>query len=217
MSPVPAKKEVPSEISVFSQASKSLSAKSLQIINVFGVRGIGKSRLVHEVSEFMRIRHYYGRGVFKIDLSKVQDFEKKINEVIPSDKMAKVVEADPSTPNLEFKAESFQQKHSNDVLLILENCDDFINRNMTSFFLNLDCLQIRIPTLQVIFTSEEPLGEDHNIKSFKLPSLNFKESLTFLLSVNPAQQKILRSVKVNPALPFNCPLTDLVNNSGGSP
>ena len=44
-------------------------------INVYGSKGVGKTRLVAEVSDYLRYRYYFGAGFYTIDLSKVRDSE----------------------------------------------------------------------------------------------------------------------------------------------
>lgn len=53
----------------------SESHSEVRSINLFGPIGSGKSRMIHEVVEFLRFRYYFGAGVFIIDMKIVKDFE----------------------------------------------------------------------------------------------------------------------------------------------
>ena len=50
-------------------------------INVYGNKGVGKTRVVQEVTEYLRYRFKYQNGIFKIDLSKINCFE-SVKEII---------------------------------------------------------------------------------------------------------------------------------------
>jgi hypothetical protein len=85
-------------------------------INVYGQKGVGKSRIVEEAAEFLRQRNYFDQGIFKIDLLNVTDFE-QVHEILQIKKQNEIKE---------------KQKNES-LLIIFDNCDQFINKNKTSF------------------------------------------------------------------------------------
>ena len=50
-------------------------------MNVFGIKGVGKTKTVNEVMRYLRFRHFYTNGIFYIDLSQIKDLS-EINEKI---------------------------------------------------------------------------------------------------------------------------------------
>lgn len=107
-------------------------------INLYGDKGIGKTRLVQEVAMHLRFRLYFSSGIYRIDLSEQSDFE-QVNTIINMLKINTSNVNDLSNniqhltiekiSELKLVRNDWSKGHTEDsVLLILDNCDSFIQK-----------------------------------------------------------------------------------------
>ena len=57
----------------------------------------------------------------------------------------------------------------NEILIIFDNCDKFVNENKTTFEINLKFLKKKDKNLSIILISEDKLDEQFNFECINVP------------------------------------------------
>lgn len=107
-----------------------------KMLNVYGQRGVGKTRLVSEFVRHIHYRYMFQGGIYECDLKEMQTFEEIheiLNEYIESKGSARASSEALSQAHQGREQKQGPADHTDEILLIFDNCDEFVQKNKTQF------------------------------------------------------------------------------------
>lgn len=107
-----------------------------KMINVYGHQGVGKTRLVSEFVRHLHYRYMFRGGIYECNLKEMQTFEEIheiLNEYIESTSSVRASSEGQSQMNQGREQRQATAFDNAEILLIFDNCDEFIKKNKTQF------------------------------------------------------------------------------------
>lgn len=210
-------------------SQKSMENEDAEIgglkINIHGEQGIGKTRFVMEVARFLRYRYAFQGGIFMIDCSQPEQRE-SIRDLLEGNQQSLMSEraAHRDQPeNLGAAGSSAQAKgHLQDdgklnnqfdikkdgILLIMDNCDDYVKTLKTQFILNLNYAKANFSNLSLILISQEMIDQKFNFTPIHIQRFDCVQSHIYIKQLKLKQhylhfennKEIVRLSQGNPSL-----------------
>jgi tetratricopeptide (TPR) repeat protein len=139
-----------------------------KLVTIKGPGGIGKTALAIEVGRWKHLRNLFNDGVFKIDMRSMESADSVMQ------KIATILQ-------VEFKEEEefFKAVKDKDYLLILDNAEDVLFKDLKGFRQFIDGILQSTARIQLLVTSQKEIGGTLFEKEvvYNLSSLEMKDAV----------------------------------------
>jgi len=180
-------KEIPSKVEYFVGRKCDLYniiclIKNSRIVTIKGLAGIGKTSMAKTLANFFMERGIFSDGIIYISARGLESTEALITQLY--------ITAKAETDGVKDKmTKIFNVLRNSQVLLIIDNAEDPLNKDKTQFLGMIQTMLNQLPNLKILVTSRTQLGSlpDLTEKVYNLLPLDPKSSVLLLEKRAPRQ------------------------------
>ena len=159
--------------------------KMINMFNIYGDSGSGKTLLAKEVCYYLYTRNYFMEGIFYFDLIEIRNVE-KIKALFHEASVSTAIEEAKK-----LKGDANSQNEERKILIVFDNVDKMLKYNENQFFLFLKSFNKERIYIHYTLVSNKEILNDSIIETIEVTPLPMQESsYLFLYYLNrPVEKK----------------------------